>query len=78
MRFELRSAKNGCILKAWHTAEGSDQREELVCQESYAEDDEVERFADFLRIIADNYGPSTSRYSAKRIYITVGPGDKHS
>lgn len=78
MRFELRSVRNGCILKACHTAEETGRREELVYQESYAEDDEIERFADFLRIIADNYGPNTSRYSAKRIYITVRPGDKHS
>jgi hypothetical protein len=28
-------------------------------------------------LISEHYGPSTSRYSAKRITVTVAPGDKH-
>lgn len=52
--------------------------ENIVYQENYEgeENDSVEVFADFLRCINDDYGPSTSRYSPKRIHITVNPGDK--
>lgn len=67
MKFELRYAKNGCILEI----DGN----EYVNQE--VEDDEIECFAGFLREILDNYGPQDSRYEAKRIHIIVKPGDKH-
>lgn len=30
-----------------------------------------------LRHLLDHYGPSTSRYSPKRIYVLVEPGDKY-
>jgi hypothetical protein len=40
-------------------------------------DDEVECFADFLRSLNDELGPSTSRYSSKRVYVKVAPGDKY-
>jgi len=41
------------------------------------EDDDVEAFAAFLYYLVENFGPSPSRYSPKRIYIRVEPGDKH-
>jgi hypothetical protein len=75
MIFDIRRAKNGCILKFIHSAEGTSEMEEVVFQEKY--DDEVECFADFLRLLNEEYGPSTSRYSPKRIYITVESGDKY-
>ena len=43
------------------------------------DDGEVEAFADFLRCVLDHYGPTTSRYSPKRITpVIVSPGDKFS
>lgn len=65
----MQGAKNGLIL---HSEEG-----ELLYQEENDERDELERFAAFLWTILDYYGPSTSRYSAKRIYIDIRPGDKY-
>lgn len=76
MIFEVRRAKNGHILKVTHSAQETGEKEEVVCQEKYDDDDEVECFADFLRYLDQEYGPSTSRYSEKRIYIRVESGDK--
>lgn len=59
MRFEIRRAKNGLILTAIDQND-EDGKEEIVYQEK--EDDEVECFADFLRLLDDTYGPSTIRY----------------
>ncbi len=74
MVFEIRRAKNGYILKVVNTENVATEAEEIVYQEKY--DDEVECFAEFLRYLNDEYGPSTSRYSEKRIHISVCPGDK--
>ena len=74
MIFEIRSVKNGLILKAVDKNSDSSEAEEIVYQEKY--DDEVECFANFLRYLDEQYGPTTSRYSEKRIYIDVRPGDK--
>jgi hypothetical protein len=73
MKFEIRHAQNGAILRVEH-----DHREgetEGICYQE-TEGGEIEAFADFLRYINEHYGPSTSRYSPKRIYISVKPGDK--
>ncbi|KKL72955.1 hypothetical protein LCGC14_2079750 [marine sediment metagenome] len=67
MKFEIKSATNGFILKC------EDDSELYVHQES----DEVEVFADFLRLLCDAYGPQDGRYEAQRIHILVRPGDKH-
>ena len=37
----------------------------------------IECFADFLRVRVEEFGPSTSRFSPKRINIHFEPGDKH-
>ncbi|MFM8829795.1 MAG: hypothetical protein ACKOHM_02110 [Spartobacteria bacterium] len=74
MKFEIRSTKNGAVLRVEHDyPEG--ETEEICYQKT--EDGEIEAFADFLRCLNDHYGPSTSRHSPKRIYIVVKPGDKH-
>ena len=73
-RFEFRRAKNGLIMSVQHS--DPEYNNEYTYQESDGEDD-IERFADFLRYVDDDFGPSTSRYSKKRIYISIGPGDKH-
>ena len=74
MKFEIRHAANGVILRVEDDAPGASP-EEVVYQER--EDDDVEVFADFLRHLVDHYGPTTSRYSAKRIHVVVEPGDKY-
>lgn len=71
MKFEIRRAKNGYIM----TAQETEPPNEIVYQESF--EDEIESFAAFLRFLNDEFGPSTSRYSPKRIYVVVGPGDKY-
>jgi len=74
MKFEVRSARNGVILRIVGDSE-EDGDEEIVYQET--ETDEIEAFAEFLRHLLDHYGPSTSRYSPKRIYVVIEPGDKY-
>ena len=73
MKFEIRRVQNGAVLLV--ESEGKDSGEEIVYQEQ--EDAEIEAFADFLRHLVDHYGPTTSRYSPKRISIRVEPGDKY-
>ena len=75
MRFEIRHAKNGWILNAEVPSSEGVEVNEVVCQEKY--DNDIECFADFLRVLDEEFGPSTSRYSPKRLYIRVEPGDKH-
>ena len=74
MIFELRQAKNGVILKVT-VREDDEAVHEVVYQETF--DDEITGFAEFLRFLCDEWGPSTSRYSSERIYVEVRPGDKH-
>jgi len=75
MRFAIRRARNGWILTVEEPPSEDEGADEIVCQEDY--DDEVECFADFLRTLDEQFGPSTSRYSPKRIYVRVEPGDKY-
>ncbi len=74
MKFEIRSVKNGAVLRVELDSPEAEV-EEVVYQET--ESAEVEAFADFLRFLLDHYGPTTSRYSPKRIHILVEPGDKY-
>lgn len=71
MHFEIKRAKNGCIVQC-------DSDEYPMVFQEISEDvlDEVDAWAMFLRELTDCYGPSTSRYSPKRIYVEVKPGDK--
>jgi len=73
MKFEIRRVQNGIVLRV--EADSEEGADELVYQER--ESDDVEAFADFLRELTDQYGPTTSRYSPKRVYIRVEPGDKY-
>jgi hypothetical protein len=75
MKFEIRRTKNGALLRVEHD-DPEGETEEICYQET--DDNEIEAFADFLRFLDEHYGPSTSRYSAKRIHILVKPGDKHN
>jgi hypothetical protein len=73
MRFEIKNARNGFIVSC-----DSDE-EPMVFQEISDELEEVEAWACFLRELTFMYGPDAcrSRYSAKRIYVEVRPGDKY-
>ena len=74
MKFEIRSTKNSALLRVEHDyPEG--ETEEICYQETEYAD--IEAFSDFLRFLDEHYGPTTGRYSPKRIYISVKPGDKH-
>jgi hypothetical protein len=75
MKFELRHVANGVVLRFEQDDGDGTGVEEVVYQEP--DGGEVEAFAEFLWLVAENYGPSTSRYSAKRIRISVEPGDKY-
>jgi len=71
--FELRQVKNGIVLKVT-VREDDEAVDEVVYQETF--EDEIASFAEFLRFLCDEWGPSTSRHSPERIYIEVRPGDK--
>ncbi len=73
MKFEIRRVKNGALLRV-EPQTPDEKTEKIVFQET--ESGEIEAFADFLGILLENYGPTTSRYSPKRISITIEPGDK--
>lgn len=70
MRFEIKKAKNGYIVQC------DSEEDPMVFQKISDEEDEVDAWASFLRELTDQYGPMTNRYSPKRIYIRVEPGDK--
>ena len=74
MKFEIRNVRNGVVLIV-DPALPETLPEEIVYQDIDGAD--VEAFADFLRHVLDNYGPTTSRYSSKRIHVIVEPGDKY-
>jgi hypothetical protein len=74
MKFEIRHARNGVVLRIESEDHGGEP-EEVVYQES--ESGNIEAFADFLRFLLDNYGPHTSRYSPQRIHVVIEPGDKY-
>jgi len=74
MKIEIRAVRNGAVLRVEPEQPG-DEAEEFVYQET--DSAEIEAFADFLRLVLDHYGPTSNRYSPKRIHILVQPGDKH-
>lgn len=49
----------------------------VVYQNCDEEEDEVERFADFLYFLTDEFGPMSSRYSRRRIQTRIVSGDKY-
>lgn len=74
MKMEIRHVRNGAVLRVEPEQPG-DEVEEFVYQESESAD--IDAFADFLQLLLDHYGPTTSRYSPKRILVIVEPGDKY-
>jgi hypothetical protein len=73
MRFEIRRVKNGVVLRL-EPESPAEPPEEAVYQET--EGNEIEAFAGFLRLLLEQYGPQTSRYSPQRIHVVIEPGDK--
>ena len=73
MRFEIKYAKNGLIVSC------DSEEHPMVFQELSDELEDVEAWACFLRELTNMYGPDAcrSRYSAKRVYVEVRPGDKY-
>lgn len=73
MKFEIRRVRNGAVLRV-EPEIPDEEAKEIVYQET--ETGEIEAFADFLRLLLEHYGPTTSRYSPRRIRIVIEPGDK--
>jgi hypothetical protein len=71
---KLQYATNGWLLTV---SEEGEMDKLYVFSHGDSEQSEVEAFRDLLVSVHDAYGPSTSRYSAHRIYITIKKGDKH-
>lgn len=67
MTFKISVLNNGWCLEMNNGEDGW-----VVSEDGSA----VQAFAKFLRIIENECGPDTSRYSKERIYISVLPGDK--
>lgn len=70
MEIKITSAVNGFIIE--RTIE--DEKQYFAFG---GDGDEVDICADMLRFILSEMGPSTSRYSDKRIYVVVKPGDNN-
>lgn len=73
MKFEIRRVRNGALLRV-EPETPDEEAGEIAYQET--ETDEIEAFADFLRLLVEHYGPSTNRYSPRRIRVVIEPGDK--
>ena len=72
----FRRAENGSIVDVV-SGENVGDVQTFVHQDGDFPGDDVEAFADLLRLIEEQWGPTTSRYSPKRIVIRVEPGDKY-
>lgn len=68
-------------IKITHAVNGFVLERKIEDEKQYfafgGEHDEVDTCADMLRFILSEMGPCTSRYSDKRIYVVVKPGDKN-
>lgn len=72
----LETADNGFIMRI--PAEHDEDKDIMyVFQEEEDDADDIEPFRQLLSMILHHMGPTTSRYSEKRIYIEVRPGDKY-
>jgi hypothetical protein len=71
----IQYAENGWLLT--HSEDGESDKLHVF---SHYDDEqtEAEAFRDLLATVNGLLGPSSSRYSAHRIYIRVEPGDKHA
>lgn len=70
MKCEIKRVKNGWIF----TYQDPENDEIIVGEET---DDEAECFVSFLRTINEYFGPSSSKYSVKRVRILAMPGSDY-
>jgi hypothetical protein len=75
---KTRHVKNGVLVEVSCDGDISEYVATRGNEDSFSsiEPDETEAFAYLLRILNEAYGPSTGRYSPKRIFIKIEPGDK--
>jgi len=64
---------NGTLIALTHE---DGERVEHVVQDSDEERQAVEAWREALGAIYEKYGPTKSRYSRARLWLTVAPGDK--
>lgn len=76
MIFEIKKVMNGNLVIIKENSE-DDGEHILVSRDGEDEETDVEAFAMLLRELNDAFGPMTSRYSKKRIYVEVKEGDKY-
>lgn len=69
MKCELKLVNNGWVLE--YEIDGETQT--YVMEKGV---DEVIAFRNFLQVVDEQLGPTTSRYSPKRIALLIVPGDK--
>lgn len=74
--FTVYRATNGLVIELPEDTDEHDYKTQQVFVFEEAQD-EVKKFTEFLYMINEIVGPSTSRYSAERISIGVVPGDKY-
>lgn len=75
---KINQVSNGWILTTEDVSLQADETPQTVVFQ-YKEDDEsdeVETFRNLLLEVIEVIGPQTSRYSKKKIYIEIKPGDK--
>lgn len=75
MSLVIKPAQNGWLLV--YSEEGEQDRLYVFSHDD-SEEEEAKAFQALLYAVNDTYGPTSSRYSEHRIYITVAPGDKNS
>jgi hypothetical protein len=63
----------GCVNNGWYVRQHDSP---MVVGSEDAAKSETEAFEIFLRSIVERFGPSTSRYSPRRLTIRTVPGDK--
>ncbi len=76
MTISIKKADNGYIIRHFDDELGKETNV-VIEQRDNSEEEEIETFRSMLWELNEIMGPSTSRYSAKRISITTIPGDKH-
>lgn len=70
----IETAKNGWIMR---DKSDSEMEKLFVFSEGDSDKESVEAFRYLLWSLNELCGPTTSRYSAHRINITIEPGDNH-
>lgn len=75
---QIERADNGWVLTDLSDTENVRKHVFQEADDFNHEKSEAEAFASLLWAVKSIMGPSDSRYSAHRVYITTKPGDKHA